>query len=173
LGPCSRIGKTDILPFITATAGEFAALPFWLQFLDTRFLLATVLLWTGFAVERISVYLWIRYVYRTRGGQPRAQSLAIVIPGLVLMVLMTLEQSVEMGARKRTNPLQYVTSPSTLVFTFMEVAGAVGWLALVQADRPLLGAACLLVGLSIEHVLQGSDLRPDPEGTSRPAPTPA
>ena len=34
-------------------------------------------------------------------------------------------------------------------------------------------AACLLVGLSIEHVLQGSDLRPDPEGTSRPAPAPA
>jgi len=32
---------------------------------------------------------------------------------------------------------------------------------LVRADRPLLGAVCLLVGLSIEHVLQGSDLRPE------------
>ncbi|MFB6249941.1 MAG: hypothetical protein ABEL97_15375 [Salinibacter sp.] len=203
--------KTDVLPFIVATAGEFAALHYWLQFLDTRFLLANVLLWAGFAVERISVYLWIRYVYRTRGEQPRAQPLSIVIPGLVLitlseiliwilwvaladgtiggaaaapvvnmtvagvvlMVLMTIEHSVEMGALKQTSPLRYVTSPSTLVFTFMEVAGAVGWLALVRADRPLLGAACLLVGLSIEHVLQGSDLRPDPEGAGRPAPATA
>lgn len=203
--------KTDVLPFIVATAGEFAALHYWLQLLDTQFLLANVVLWAGFAVERVSVYLWIRYVYRTRGGQPRARSLFVVIPGLflitlseiliwilwvaladgtiggvaatpalnmtvagiVLMVLMTIEHSVEMGALKRTNPLAYVTSPSTLLFTFMEVAGAVGWLALVRAERPLLGAACLLVGLSIEHVLQGSDLRPDTEKTSPPAAAPA
>lgn len=204
--------KTDVLPFIIATAGEFAALFFWLQFLDAgQFVLANVLLWIGFAVERLSVYLWIRYVYRSRGGGPVQQSLLLTVAGLlvitlsevliwilwlaladgtidavaaaapatnmavagiVLMVLMTVEHSVEMGALKRTNPLAYVTSPSTLLFTFMEVAGAVGWLAFVRADRPLLGALCLLVGLSIEHVLQGSDLRPDP-AADRTAPAPA
>jgi hypothetical protein len=203
--------QTDVLPFIIATAGEFAALYFWLHFLDAgQFVRANVLLWAGFAVERISVYLWIRYVYRSRGGGPVEQSLWVTVAGLfvitlsevliwilwlaladgeiaaiaaapatnmavagvVLMVLMTIEHSVEMGALKRTNPLAYVTSPSTLLFTFMEVAGAVGWLALVRADRPLLGALVLLVGLSIEHVLQGSDLRPD-TSTERPAPAPA
>jgi hypothetical protein len=53
----------------------------------------------------------------------------------------------------------------------MEVVGAVGWLAFVRADRPVLGAVCLLVGLSIEHVLQGSDLRP--EEAEAPATAPA
>jgi hypothetical protein len=193
--------NTDVLPFIVATAGEFAALYFWLHFLDAgQFVLANGLLWGGFAVERIAVYLWIRYIYRVREGRVAEQSLVVTIAGLfvitlsevliwifwlaladgevfglaavapptamaiagvILMVLMTVEHSVEMGALKRTNPLAYMTSPSTLLFTFMEVAGAVAWLALVRADRPLLGAVCLLVGLSIEHVLQGSDLRPE------------
>jgi hypothetical protein len=161
-------------------------------------------------VERLAVYLWIRYIYRSREGRAVAQPLlvtvaglvvitlsevliwifwlaladgeifglaavapvtAMAIAGIVLMVLMTVEHSVEMGALKRTNPLVYVTSPSTLLFTFMEVAGAVGWLAFVRADRPLLGALCLLVGLSIEHVLQGSDLRPEETmGGAAPAP---
>ena len=193
--------NTDVLPFIVATAGEFAALYFWLHFLDAgQFVLANGLLWGGFAVERIAVYLWIRYIYRVREGRVAEQSLVVTIAGLfvitlsevliwifwlaladgevfglaavapptamaiagvILMVLMTVEHSVEMGALKRTNPLAYMTRPSTLLFTFMEVAGAVAWLALVRADRPLLGAVCLLVGLSIEHVLQGSDLRPE------------
>lgn len=203
--------KTDVLPFIIATAGEFAALFFWLRFLDAgQFVWANVLLWAGFAVERISVYLWIRYVYRSRGGGPVQRSLLVTVAGLfvitlsevliwilwlaladgqigaiaaapatnmavagvVLMVLMTIEHSVEMGVLKQTNPLAYVTSPSTLLFTFMEVAGAVGWLAFVRADRPLVGALFLVVGLSIEHVIQGSDLRPD-AGTEHATPAPA
>ena len=202
--------KTDVLPFIIATAGEFAALFFWLRFLDSgQFVLANVLLWAGFAVERLSVYLWIRYVYRNREGRPVQQPLlftvvALVIitlsevliwilwlaladgeigavaaaapatnmavAGVVLMVLMTLEHSVEMGALKQTSPWAYVTSPSTLLFTLMEVVGAVGWLAFVRADRPVLGAVCLLVGLSIEHVLQGSDLRPEEAEAAATAP---
>jgi len=204
--------KTDVLPFIVATAGEFAALYLWLQFLDAgQFVLANVLLWAGFAVERLAVYLWIRYIYRSREGRTDKQPLlvtvaglflitlsevliwifwlaladgdilglaavapatAMAIAGVILMVLMTIEHSVEMGALKRTNPLAYMTSPSTLLFTFMEVAGAVAWLALVRADRPLLGALCLLVGLSIEHVLQGSDLRPE-EAIGEPTAAPA
>ena len=200
--------QTDILPFIIATAGEFAALFFWLRFLDAgQFVLANVLLWAGFAVERLSVYLWIRYVYRNREGRTVRQPLGVTVAalfvitlsevliwvlwlaladgqiavaaaapatnmavaGVVLMVLMTIEHSVEMGALKQTSPWPYVTSSSTLLFTFMEVAGAVGWLAFVRADRPLLGALCLLVGLSIEHVLQGSDLRPEEEAVEGPA----
>jgi len=54
-----------------------------------------------------------------------APATAMAIAGVILMVLMTIEHSVEMGALKRTNPLAYMTSPSTLLFTFVEVAGAV------------------------------------------------
>jgi hypothetical protein len=42
----------------------------------------------------------------------------------------------------------------------MEAAGATGWLALRAADQPILGALCLLVGLTVEHIVQGSLLKP-------------
>jgi len=193
--------QTDVLPFIIATAGEFAALTLWLTYLDAgQFVWANVLLWGGFAVERIAVYLWIRKIYRDREGYRDPQPLGQVVGGLVLitlsevliwilwlavadgdiawlatssfainftlagillMILMTVEHSVEMGGLRRTSPFAYVTDPSTIFFTLMEVGGAVGWLYFVRTDRPWLGMACLLIGLSIEHVLQGSELRPE------------
>ncbi|MEL6143309.1 MAG: hypothetical protein AAFU67_17030, partial [Bacteroidota bacterium] len=59
--------KTDILPFIIATLGEFVALYFWLYHLDLgQFYWANAILWIGFAIERTAVYLWIQYVYRQR-----------------------------------------------------------------------------------------------------------
>ena len=199
--------KTDILPFVAATTGEFIALYFWLQFLDAGWLVAAnVVLWIGFAVERAAVYLWIRYIYRQRGGGSTS-SLPLVVGGLlaitlsevliwmlwlvmadgglvwlglstgagfvlaavVLMGLMLIEHSVEMAALRRTPLLAYVTNANTVFFTLMEVAGAVGWLLLVRNGHPLLGGLCLLVGLSVEHVLQGSQLRPE-EAPPRRAP---
>lgn len=194
--------KTDVLPFVVATAGEFAALFFWLQYLDQgRFWLANGILWAGFLVERVSVILWIRYVYAGRGQQPaRVPGLLptvigllaitlseiaiwilwramadgqiawlsigptanVVIAGVVLMGLMLAEHSVEMAALKGTKPWAYLGNPSTIFFTFMEVIGAVAWLYFVRSGQPVLGGICLLIGLSIEHVLQGSDLRPEP-----------
>jgi hypothetical protein len=194
--------RTDVLPFVVATAGEFTALFFWLHYLDQgRFWLANGILWAGFLVERVSVILWIRYVYRGRGQQPtnvpgllptvigllaitlseiaiwvlwRAMAdgqiawlsigptANVVIAGVVLMALMLAEHSVEMAALKGTKPWAYLGDRSTIFFTFMEVIGAVAWLYFVRSGQPVLGGICLLVGLSIEHVLQGSDLRPEP-----------
>lgn len=198
--------RTDVLPFVVATAGEFAALFLWLKYLDQgQFLLANVVLWTGFAVERTAVYLWIRFTYREKEGRPEAPPLPVVVGGLIaitlseiliwilwlsiadgdiawlastfavnftlagilLMGLMLVEHSVEMAALRRTPPFAYVRSSRTILFTFMEVAGAVGWLYFVRMDRPLVGALCLLVGLSIEHVLQGSELRPQVDSKER------
>ena len=192
--------KTDVLPFIIATGGEFVALFFWLRFLDQgQFVLANVFLWAGFIVERLAVYLWIQYIYREKEGAAAPQSLPLIIGGLflitlsevliwifwlaladgdlawlslggtanfvlaalLLMVLMLVEHSVEMAALRGTKPLAYVGNPNTIFFTFMEVIGAVGWLYFVRHGQPGLGAACLLLGLSVEHVLQGSALRPE------------
>jgi hypothetical protein len=192
--------RTDILPFVVATAGEFAALFFWLHYLDQgRFWLANGILWAGFLVERVSVILWIRFVYRGGARQPVREpgllltvagllgitlseimiwifwraiadgqiawlnfgpGASFVIAGILLMALMLAEHSVEMAALKRTKPWSYLTSPSTIFFTFMEVVGAVAWLYFVRNGQPVAGGICLLIGLSIEHVLQGSDLRP-------------
>ena len=190
--------RTDVLPFIIATGGEFAALFFWLRFLDDgRFVLANVFLWAGFIVERLAVYLWIRYVYREEEGRRMAQPFPLVAGGLflitlsevliwilwlaladgawlsfgatlnfalaavLLMALMLVEHSVEMAALRGRRPLAYVGDPNTIFFTLMEVIGAVGWLYFVRHGQPGLGAACLLLGLSVEHVLQGSALRPE------------
>jgi hypothetical protein len=194
--------KTDVLPFVVATAGEFAALFFWLHYLDQgRFWLANGILWAGFLVERLSVILWIRYVYAGRSQQPakvpgllptvigllaitlteiaiwiawRAMAdgqiawlnvgpgANVVIAAVVLMGLMLAEHSVEMAALKGKKPWAYLGHSTTIFFTFMEVIGAVAWLHFVRSGQPVLGGICLLVGLSIEHVLQGSDLRPEP-----------
>lgn len=192
--------RTDIFPFIIATAGEFTALYFWLHFLDRgEFILANIILWGGFAVERLAVYLWIRFIYREKEGGVQTRSflsvftglffitlsevliwiswLALadgqvgwtdigfigntVLAGVVLMILMLVEHSVEMAGLRQRSPLIFMKSPNTIFFTFMEVIGAVGWLYFARTDMPLLGALCLLVGLSIEHVLQGSELRPE------------
>lgn len=200
--------RTDVLPFVLATAGEFAALFFWLHFMDQgRFILANVILWAGFALERGAVLAWIRYVYRERegggagtggaaapsGSLPRTLAGVFVITlteiliwilwvaiadgkigwlalsagaafgvaAIVLFVLMQVQHSAEMAGLKGTVVTAYLADRTTLFFTFMEVAGAVGWLCFVRAGQPVAGAIFLLVGLSIEHVIQGSQLRPD------------
>lgn len=201
--------RTDVLPFILATAGEFTALFFWLKYQDLgMFWIANGILWGGFLVERLSVITWIRYIYR---GTERAVAspplllalggllaitlseiliwifwlaladgkiglgwgagAAVAIAAVVLMVLMQIEHSVEMGLLKQRSPSAYLLNPGTIFFTFMEVVGAVAWLYFVRADRPFLGGICLLVGLSIEHVLQGSGLRPESEPTAATSPT--
>ena len=200
--------STDILPFTIATLGEFGALYFWLYFLDQdRFILANIILWTGFGVERVAVYLWIRFIYRTKEGITVPPSFLAVffgllfitlsevliwivwlsfadgkiawadhgfvnntlLAGIALMLLMWIEHSVEMGALRQKNPLLYFKKTSTIFFTFMEVIGAVGWLYFVRTDSPILGGFCLLIGLSVEHILQGSDLRPEEPSTEKPA----
>lgn len=202
--------RTDVLPFVLATAGEFTALFFWLHYLDQgRFLLANMILWAGFALERGAVLIWIRYVYREREGErggggadeARAPSRALPrtlagvfvitlteiiiwilwvaiadgeigwlalsagaafgVAAIVLFALLQVQHSVEMAGLKGTVVTTYLADRTTLFFTFMEVAGAVGWLWFVRADQPVAGAICLLLGLSIEHVIQGSQLRPD------------
>jgi hypothetical protein len=191
--------RTDVLPFVIATAGEFTALFFWLFYLDQgRFWLANAILWGGFLVERTAVIVWIRFIYRSRQQKVKTPSLLVTVVGLlgitfteiliwvlwvamadgaipmiafdpttnfvlaavVLMILMQAEHSVEMAALKEKKWVTFFSDPKTIFFTFMEVAGAVAWLYMVRTDRPILGAVFLLVGLSIEHVLQGSDLRP-------------
>ena len=184
--------KKDILPFITATVGEFFALYFWLKFMDQdKWLPANVVLWAGFLVERTSVFLWLRNVYRTQDGMTSEEiplwqsaiglvliSLSEIViwvlwlwlandvnfwlAGVVLLILMLGEHSLEMSLVKKTKPLSYIADRKAIFYTVMEAMGAVAWLYLVRHDEPLWGALILLVGLSIEHVLQGSQLKPAP-----------
>lgn len=184
--------KKDILPFITATAGEFFALYYWLKFSDQdQWLTANLVLWAGFMVERVSVALWLRYVYAAKEGLSSVQTpwwktaigLILItlteiliwvlwlwmadevnfwVAGAVMAILMLGEHSLEMSLVKKTRPLSYLGDYKTIFYTVMEAGGAIGWLYMVRCDEPLWGGLILLVGLSIEHVLQGSQLKPDP-----------
>ena len=182
--------KTDVLPFVAATAGEFAALFYWLRLLEAgQPWMAAGVLWIGFSVERIAVALWIVFVYTPKdaAAPPRpplwksaltliaitvsevliwvvwlalARSSGHLAAGAVLMALMLAEHSVEMSLIKRTPPFAWVTNGNTIFFTVMEVLGGMAWLYLTWNGQPVAGAAALLIGLSVEHVLQGSQLKP-------------
>jgi len=184
--------KLDVMPFIIATAGEFLALHYWLMFQDLDYLiLANIILWAGFLTERIAVITWIQRVYRPKEGvasettsvAKKAVRLVIVtlteiviwivwlwladevdfwLAGAVLMVLMLAEHSMEMALLKKDDFWKYVGNVRTIFFTVMEVAGGMGWLYLVREGEPVWGAIVLILGLSIEHVLQGRQLRPEP-----------
>ncbi|MDA2927951.1 hypothetical protein MYX78_12110 [Acidobacteria bacterium AH-259-G07] len=188
--------KTDLLPFIIATAGEFVALLYWLKFFDEKqFILSMLVMWLGFGVERIAVVIWIRSVYRREQGvRPDetplwARSLRLLgitlseiiiwivwltladgvshlLAGLVLGILMLVQHSVEMSILKRKKPFAYVTSPKTIFFTLMETLGGAAWLYFVRDGQVLRGGALLLIGLSIEHIVQGSALKPRQAGRS-------
>ena len=99
------------------------------------------------------ILIWITWRW---GAQFGGHFLA----GLYLLIVMQIEHSVEMGILKRTKPFAYIMNVRTFVFTLMEVLGGVGWLYFTTKGQPYLGGACLGIGLSIEHILQGSQLRP-------------
>lgn len=183
--------KLDIMPFVIATVGEFLALHYWLVFSDMNyFILANIILWAGFLTERFAVIGWIQRVYRPTVGIAskttpaffKAARLFVVtlteiviwivwlwladevdfwLAGAVLMVLMLAEHSMEMALMKKDRFWKYVGNLKTIFFTVMEVAGGMGWLYLVRQDEPVWGAIVLLLGLSVEHVLQGRQLKPD------------
>jgi hypothetical protein len=185
--------RKDILPFLIATVGEFSALTLWLMLSDSHQIVwASVALWIGFAIERIAVAAWVRSVYAPGEGITSdplwktgvfllvitglelaiwswwrlvAERSGVVIAGVELLVLIHALHSLEMGAVKRQSPLVYVVNTRTIFFSIMEAAGATGWLALRGADQAILGALCLLVGLTVEHIVQGSLLKPDVAAT--------
>ena len=178
------------MPFVIATAGEFIALHYWLTFLDLGyFILANLVLWAGFLTERIAVITWIQRVYRPTVGvasettpvSKKATRLVLVtlteiiiwiiwlwladevnfwLAGAVLMILMVAEHSMEMALLKKDRFWKYVGNPRTIFFTIMEVGGGMGWLYLVREGEPFWGAIVLIIGLSLEHILQGRQLRP-------------
>jgi hypothetical protein len=196
--------KTDVVPFIIATAGEFTALFFWLQLFEQgQIILATIVLWAGFLLERGMVVLWLRAIYREREGVERDNdplwlwltkiigvtiveiviwigwvSLANTAGHLLAFVVLTLAihtlHSVEMATLKRTleTPLMFFTSPKTVFFTLCESIGAAGWLFFLRSGQPTMAALSLLLGLVIEHIIQGSSLKPDTtvEPVIKPAP---
>ena len=183
--------KSDVLPFLIATIGEFVALFFWLRYQNSgQFWLAQVILWTGFIIERSSVILWLRYVNGKDDPETIANGTPLKIAGavigftfveiviwtvwlnvadrqgallgtLVLAIMIHGLHSLEMAVVKKTPLGAYITNLNTVFFSVMEVAGGALWLYFVRSGNEMAGAACLLIGLCVEHVIQGSSLKRD------------
>lgn len=187
--------RRDVVPFLVATLGEFFALILWLHLKDQgESGLASLALWTGFAIERLAVATWVQKVYAAESGINAAPLWAtgvflIVITVaevtiwnvwlklargsgsqfvgptaavLTLLVLIHALHSLEMGAVRKQNPVIFAVSPRTLFFSIMEAAGAATWLALATHGLPVFGALAMLTGLTIEHIVQGGLLKPQP-----------
>lgn len=182
--------RADLLPFLIATIGEWIGLFFWLHYLDKdNFILANVILWVGFLIERIAVVLWLRTVYKPAEGLASpatslwaivlgliaitlpelaiwaiwlalADSMGYFVAGGVLAVLMLVEHSFELGLVKKVSPLSLATKPATLFFIAMEVFPPITWLYFVRNEEVMLGGAILLLGLAIEHIIEGATLKP-------------
>lgn len=185
--------KTDLLPFLIATIGEFVALHYWLSFMaQDQMVWACILLWVGFGIERGSVAFWLQKVYLPQVGFastaiPLWQRLLgwtfitfteIVIwviwykaigpfghlwAGAILYVLMLLEHSAEMALVKQKSMWMYAGKFKTHFYTLMETLGAMGWMYFFLQGQMGWAVACLLIGLSIEHIIQGGGLKPKPE----------
>ncbi len=183
--------KTDIVPFLIATIGEYIALHYWLTYMDVeKFVLANILLWIGFGIERGSVAVWVKNVYRPKEGITSSsvpvwkqvlgwgfitlteiiiwiiwyysiEPLGYLWSSVILYVLMLIEHSAELGLVKRENIFLHTKYFKTHFFTLMETLGAVGWIYFHQKGDDTLAMVSLIVGLSIEHVIQGSSLKPD------------
>ena len=181
--------KTDILPFLIATLGEFVALFFWLRFLNAgQFWAGQILLWAGFLVERTAVILWLRYVNGSddpdsiAGSTPAkiigaivvltlieiviwavwltvSDRMGMVVGAVLLAVMIHSLHSLEMAVVKKTPLGTFFTNRNTVFFSIMEFMGGTLWLYFGHGGNPMLGAACLLIGLSVEHLIQGATLK--------------
>lgn len=182
---------TDVIPFLVATVGEFIALHFWLTYMDLeKFLLANLLLWIGFGIERGSVAYWVKKVYRPKEGITGStvpiwkqilawgfitlteitiwiiwyfsiEPLGYIGSTVILYILMLVQHSAELGLVKRKNIFLHTKDLKTHFFTLMEVLGAVGWIYFHQLGNNQWAMLCLIVGLAIEHVIEGSSLKPE------------
>ena len=77
----------------------------------------------------------------------------------VLVIGEQLEHSMELGLIARRPMREYILSLNALSITLLESVGGIAWLWLWRHGQPQLGGAIFLVGLTIEHVVEGQSIK--------------
>ncbi|MBC8100851.1 MAG: hypothetical protein H7Y11_15535, partial [Armatimonadetes bacterium] len=90
-----------------------------------------------------------------------AQSSGYVLAVLFLTVCLWGLHSFELAILRKRPITFYLKDPQTLLFTVVEGVGGTLWLVAIDAGNPLLGALILFSALSLEHIIQGSALKPE------------
>ena len=181
--------KTSIFFYslVIATVAEFLGLFYWVKFVDNGLLMLGIAIITvGLLAERISVYLLIHAVW---GPTPPHKKLILnlffagmgetvawlvwlfladgplgrLLASALLAVVLLFEHSIQIGFFMQSSYFKHVTDPMTIVFSALEGVVAFFWLYFVRTDHAFWGAVVLFVGLTIEHIIQGSVI-----GTEKP-----
>lgn len=79
----------------------------------------------------------------------------------VLVLGEQLQHSMELGLIAHRPIGDYIPTWNALKITLLETVGGTAWIWLVRHEQPQLGGLCLLIGLSIEHVVQGAKIKDD------------
>lgn len=171
---------------VIATVAEFLGLFYWVNLVDKGNIMAGLaIIIIGLLAERISVYMLIHAVW---GQNPPHKNLVLnliiagfgeslawllwlfladkewglLLSSVFLGVLILLEHSIQIGFFMQQNYFKHILNPTTIVFSALEAIVAYYWLYLVRSERELWGAVVLFVGLTIEHIIQGSVIGTEP-----------
>jgi hypothetical protein len=85
----------------------------------------------------------------------------------VLLVGEQLQHSMELGLIAHRPIGDYIPTWNALKITLFETIGGIIWISLVRHGQPQLGGLFLLIGLTIEHVVQGAKIKVDLESAFR------
>lgn len=81
----------------------------------------------------------------------------------VLLVGEQLEHSMELGLIAQRPISEYIPTWNALKITLLEAGGGIAWLWLARHQQPQVGGLIMLLGLTIEHVVQGNKIKVDLE----------
>jgi hypothetical protein len=183
--------KTSVFfaSLVIATVAEFSGLFYWVKFVDNGLISAGILVVViGLLAERISVYMLIHAVWGPRPphkylvlnlfvagvGESIAWLLWLYLAdgplglfwsSVLLGGILLLEHSIQIGFFMQESYFKHVPDPLTIVFSALEGIVAYFWLFLVRDDHEFWGAAVLFVGLTVEHIIQGSVIGTEPPST--------
>jgi hypothetical protein len=82
---------------------------------------------------------------------------------VVLIVGEQLEHSMELGLIAHRPIKDYIPTWNALKITLLEAGGGIAWIWLVRNQQAQVGGLLLLLGLTIEHVVQGNKIKVDLE----------
>lgn len=179
--------KTSVFfwSLVIATVAEYTGLFYWVNQVDKgNIALGIAIILVGLLAERISVYMLIKAVW---GPKPPHKNLILnlVLAGIgetiawlvwlyladgpmgllwasiLLGIALLFEHSIQIGFFMQSSYFRHVKDPLTMVFSALEGTVAYFWLYFVRNDHVFWGMAVLFIGLTFEHIIQGTVINKD------------
>ncbi len=92
-----------------------------------------------------------------------------IVAVVFLVITLFFEHTISRNVHERDPLFSQIFDPGTFVHTVIESVACAGWLALVRAGQPIIGAIVLLVGSIIEHTIAVKGTKVPSGGAAGPA----